>query len=151
MIKYIVNGNLFDSKCQTLTNTVNCVGVMGAGIAKQFKDRYPSMFSRYAKVCAEGQMKPGMIYPWRASDHLILNVSTKDDWRNNSRIKWIEAILERIVSNYQRLGITSIAMTKLGCGLGGLDWNDVGPLVVAALRDLPILVEIYVEASDTQF
>jgi O-acetyl-ADP-ribose deacetylase (regulator of RNase III) len=150
MIKYVVNGNLFDSDCQTLVNTINCEGVMGAGIAKQFKQRFPAMFASYQRQIS--QWKPGMICRYKLEDgRMILNVATKDKWRNPSHLAWIKRILDRIVSDYRKLGITSIAMTKLGCGLGGLDWDDVGPLMIAALESLPILVEIYIEAGDCQY
>lgn len=152
MIKYVVNGNLFDSKCQTLCNTVNCKGAMSKGIAEQFKARFPAMFAKYEQQCRAGEWKPGMICKYGLEDgRMILNVATKGDWRNPSHLAWIKRILDRIVSDYERLGITSIAMTKLGCGNGKLSWDDVGPLMVVALEGLPILVEIYIETGDCQY
>ena len=137
-------GNIFDSKCKTLVNTVNCVGVMGKGIALEFKNRYPSMFQEYQRLCREGKVKPGQ--PYLYSDSLgnsILNFPTKDHWRSPSKFSYIEDGLTWFRNNYQSLGITSIAFPPLGCGNGGLKWEDVGPEMYQKLKDLPLEIEIY--------
>lgn len=152
MIKYIVNGNIFNSECQTLVNTVNCVGVMGKGVAKQFKQHYPAVFAKYEQQCKAGEWKPGSIYPHKLEDdRIILNASTKDHWKPDSQIEWINSIIFKILLKWQQYGITSIAMTKLGCGNGNLDWSEVGPRMAAAFRKLPIPVEIYIDPGDEQF
>lgn len=137
-------GNIFDSHCTTLVNTVNCVGVMGKGIALEFKKRYPAMFEDYRILCRQKKLKPG--HPYLYSDLSgvsILNFPTKDHWKSPSKFSYIEEGLTWFRDNYQALGITSIAFPPLGCGNGGLRWEDVGPEMYQKLKDLPIEIEIY--------
>lgn len=137
-------GNIFESHAQTLVNTVNCVGVMGKGIALDFKNKYPEMFKEYAQLCAQNRVKPGV--PYHYTDLLgtsVINFPTKDHWRSPSKLSYIKNGLEWFRDNYQQLGITSIAFPPLGCGNGGLPWNIVGPLMYKMLSDLPIDIEIY--------
>lgn len=137
-------GNIFESTSKTLVNTVNCVGVMGKGIALEFKKRYPLMFNEYVQLCNAGEVKPGQ--PYYYSDLCgasILNFPTKDHWRSPSKLSYIEKGLNWFRKNYEELGITSIAFPPLGCGNGGLTWAVVGPLMYSKLADLPIDIEIY--------
>ncbi len=140
----ILLGNLFDSRCSTLVNTVNCVGIMGKGIALEFKNKYPHMFEEYQMMCQKGLVKPGEPYLYRdLTGASVLNFPTKDHWRSPSKFSYITDGLAWFRENYQALGITSIAFPPLGCGNGGLAWEDVGPAMYQALNDLPIDVEIY--------
>ncbi len=140
----VLLGNIFDSKCTTLVNTVNCVGVMGKGIALEFKNKYPDMFREYKELCNQGKIKPGEPYLYRdLSGASIINFPTKDHWRSPSKFSYIVDGLEWFRQNYQKLGITSIAFPPLGCGNGGLSWDDVGPKMYHELKDLPIEIEIY--------
>lgn len=137
-------GNIFESSAQTLVNTVNCVGVMGKGIALEFKNKYPEMYKEYVQLCAKKQVKPGE--PYYYSDLLgssIINFPTKDHWRSPSKLSYIQNGLEWFRNNYQRFNITSVAFPPLGCGNGGLPWKTVGPLMYRMLFDLPINIEIY--------
>lgn len=137
-------GNLFESPAHTLVNTVNCVGVMGKGIAAEFKKRYPAMFKDYTNRCNIGQVKLGE--PYYFSDLLgtsIINFPTKQHWRSVSRLQDIEDGLRYFTEHYQEWDVQSVAFPPLGCGNGGLDWEDVGPLMYAYLSALPIPVEIY--------
>ena len=137
-------GNMFESHAQTLVNTVNCVGVMGKGIALDFKKKYPEMFKEYTQLCAQNRVKPGV--PYYYTDLLgasVINFPTKDHWRSPSKLSYIKNGLEWFRNNYQQLGITSVAFPPLGCGNGGLPWNIVGPLMYKMLFDLPIDIEIY--------
>jgi O-acetyl-ADP-ribose deacetylase (regulator of RNase III)/uncharacterized protein YwgA len=137
-------GNLFESTAHTLVNTVNCVGVMGKGIAFEFKKRYPAMFKDYANRCKAGLVKLGE--PYYFSDLLgisIINFPTKKHWRSVSRLQDIEDGLQYFVDHYQEWGIQSVAFPPLGCGNGGLDWEQVGPLMYSYLSSLPISIEIY--------
>lgn len=137
-------GNIFDSSSKTLVNTVNCVGIMGKGIALDFKNRYPLMFKEYVQLCKAGEVKPGQ--PYYYSDLCgtsIINFPTKDHWRSSSKLSYILKGLNWFRENYEELGITSIAFPPLGCGNGGLTWSIVGPLMYAKLVDLPIDIEIY--------
>ncbi len=140
----ILLGNIFDSKCSTLVNTVNCVGVMGKGIALEFKKRYPYMFSEYQLLCKEGKVQPGHPYLYRdLAGASIINFPTKDNWRSPSKFSYIIEGLEWFRQSYQELGISSVAFPPLGCGNGGLSWDDVGPKMYEELKDLPIEIEIY--------
>lgn len=140
----ILIGNLFDSKAQTLVNTVNCVGVMGKGIALEFKKRYPLMFSEYTEKCKMHDVKPGKPYLYHDNTGVsVLNFPTKDNWRSPSKLSYIIDGLDWFVKNYEELGIKSIAFPPLGCGNGGLSWELVGPIMYNKLNTLPIDIEIY--------
>lgn len=135
--------SLLEANTQTLVNTVNCVGVMGKGIAKAFKQRDPKMFAAYKRICDEKLLKPGKLWLWRGSEQWVLNFPTKSHWRNPSRMEWVEAGLVKFASTYEEQGITEISFPKLGCGNGGLDWGEVRPLMEHYLSDLRIPVFIH--------
>lgn len=142
MISY-VTGNLFESPAQTLVNTVNTEGVMGKGIALQFKQFYPDMFEAYQRLCEEGKLKIGSLQIFQTPHKIILNFPTKTTWRKPSRLEYIEAGLKTFRENYQRAGIHSIAFPPLGCGNGELSYDDVRPIMERFLQDLPIPVYLY--------
>ena len=135
--------SLLEASTQTVVNTVNCVGVMGKGIAKEFKERDPSMFEMYKKICGEKLLKPGKLWLWRGSPSWTLNFPTKKHWRNPSKLEWIEAGLQKFVATYEQQGITEISFPRLGCGNGNLDWADVQPMMEHYLSDLSITVFIH--------
>ncbi|HDQ25387.1 MAG TPA: Appr-1-p processing protein [bacterium] len=137
-------GNIFESKKQTLTNTVNCVGVMGKGIALEFKNKFPDMFKDYEKRCKAGDVKPGRPYLYKTLiGHWILNFPTKDHWRSLANLNSIIQGLEYLKNNYKPWGITSIALPPLGCGNGQLEWRVVGPTIYRHIKNLDIDVELY--------
>lgn len=137
-------GDLFADKAQTLVNTVNCVGIMGKGVAQEFKKRCPEMFGDYVVRCARKQVKIGEPYLYRdLAGASILNFPTKDHWRSPSRLDYVERGLDYFVRHYREWGITSIAFPPLGCGNGGLSWEDVGPLMFRKLSGLDIDVKVY--------
>lgn len=142
MIKYM-EGDIFDSPAQVIVNTVNTVGVMGKGLALSFKKRYPDMFESYKQACERHLLTIGTLMLHQEADHLILLFPTKENWRNPSKLEYIEKGLMKFVNNYAEKNITSIAFPKLGCGNGELDWNLVRPLMEKYLRHLPIDVYIY--------
>ncbi len=137
-------GDLFSSKAQTLVNTVNCVGVMGKGIALEFKKRFPDMYEDYVRRCKHGLVKLGRPYLFR---HLvppwILNFPTKDHWRSVARLSDIVQGLEYLERHYRGWGITSLAVPPLGCGEGQLEWRVVGPTLYRHLNRFGALVELY--------
>ena len=140
----VLLGDLFESQALTLVNTVNCVGVMGKGIAKTFKEKYPNMFKEYVSLCNEGKVKPGRPYLYKdLCGRSVLNFPTKDHWRSPSKLSYIVSGLEWFRENYENLGILSIAFPPLGCGNGGLEWSTVGPIMFQKLKDLPIEIELY--------
>jgi O-acetyl-ADP-ribose deacetylase (regulator of RNase III) len=134
-------GNLFDAQVDALVNTVNTVGVMGKGIALQFKQAYPDNFRAYEAACRHGEVQLGRMFVVEtgllSQPRLIINFPTKKHWRTRSKLGDIEtglADLRRVIGEYK---ITSIAVPPLGCGNGGLAWRDVQPMIVEALGDLP--------------
>jgi|GEM_PF-1117270 len=151
MMQYL-SGDLFASPAQTLVNTVNTVGVMGKGIAAQFKTQFPQMFERYREHCDAGLLAVGKLSLYRTENKWVLNFPTKKHWRSKSKLEWIEAGLDKLVKTYTDQGIMSLAMPQLGCGNGGLDWeSEVRPLMAKYLSLLNIPVHIYVRDTDTAF
>lgn len=140
MIEYR-SGDMLKSQAEALVNTVNCVGVMGRGIALQFKNAFQENFKAYAAACKRDEVQPGRMFVFEtgqlAPPRYIINFPTKRHWRGNSRIEDIEAGLKALVEVIRAKGIRSIAVPPLGSGLGGLDWTaEVRPRVEAALRAL---------------
>ncbi|MBI1929176.1 macro domain-containing protein [Candidatus Poribacteria bacterium] len=144
MIQYVV-GDILTSDAQTIVNTVNCKGVMGKGLAKQFKRKYPDMFREYWDLCMKKKIRIGRPHLYMKSQPWILNFPTKDDWRKSSLICFIEQGLQWIIENYKAVGIQSIAFPKLGCNNGGLDWEEVRQIMHNYLSQLEIPVWFYVE------
>lgn len=137
-------GNMFCSDAQTLVNTVNCVGVMGKGIALEFKKRFPEMYEDYVRRCDRKAVKLGEPYVYEDKSGVkILNFPTKDHWRSSSRLSDIADGLTYLIEHYEQWGIKSMSMPPLGCGNGGLDWSEVGPLIYQKLHRLPIDVEVF--------
>lgn len=135
--------SILDSRAQTLVNTVNTVGIMGKGLAHEFKLRNPTMFARYKELCDQGLLGIGQLWLWKGSRQWVLNFPTKRHWRQPSKIEFIEAGLRKFVLEYEHRGIREIAFPRLGCGNGGLDWDDVRPLMERYLRPLPIPVYVH--------
>jgi O-acetyl-ADP-ribose deacetylase (regulator of RNase III) len=151
MLKYVVT-NLFDSPAQTLVNTVNVVGVMGKGIAAEFKRRYPDMFEKYRQFCQQGSLTVGKLFLYKSANKWVLNFPTKEHWRNPSRVEYIEEGLRKFAETYAEHGITSISFPQLGTGNGGLAWEGVvRPLMEQYLRTLAIPVFIHVAHVPVDF
>jgi O-acetyl-ADP-ribose deacetylase (regulator of RNase III)/uncharacterized protein YwgA len=143
MIKVLI-GNIFESRAQTLVNTVNCVGVMGKGIAQEFKKRFPGMFRDYKDLCDKGIVQLGKPYAYKdLYDKTIINFPTKKHWRAMSRLDDIKKGLDVFIEKYKQWGIKSVAFPPLGCGNGGLEWEVVGPVIYQKLMVVDIPVEIY--------
>jgi len=137
-------GNIFEAKTQTIVNTVNCKGVMGKGLALEFKKRYPEMYEEYKRECEEGKLTIGTLHLYKgAPDRWILNFPTKDHWRFKSKLEYIEDGLKYFCSKYKEWGIRSIVFSQLGCRQGGLNWSDVRPLMERYLKELPIEIVVY--------
>jgi O-acetyl-ADP-ribose deacetylase (regulator of RNase III) len=144
----IKSGDLLKDNSEAIVNTVNCVGVMGKGIALQFKQRWPQNFRVYAAACARKELRPGKMFihdlgEWE-EPRFIINFPTKAHWRGDSKIEYIEKGLRDLVLQVERLGIKSIALPPLGCGNGGLEWGTVKRLVFDAFKDHPqIQVDLF--------
>lgn len=134
-------GNILEEQAEALVNTVNCVGVMGKGIALQFKKAYPENFKAYKKVCNAEELQPGHLFIFETGPLLtpryIVNFPTKLHWRQKSKIDYIKDGLASLRQEIIARNIHSLAIPPLGCGNGGLHWEEVKPLIVAALDDIP--------------
>lgn len=146
-------GDLFSSQAQTLVNTVNCVGIMGAGVVLEFRKRFRVMYDDYVRRCKRGLVRMGEPYvfkdlvgPW------VINFPTKQHWRSVSNLDDIVTGLDFLNQHYKDWGIQSLAVPPLGCGQGGLDWAVVGPTLYRRLGELDIPVELYAphDAADEQ-
>lgn len=138
------NGDMFDEPTEAIVNTVNCVGVMGKGVALEFKRRWPENFREYKKLCDEKRLSPGSMFVFDNQDFLndgmhryLINFPTKQHWRSKSKIEFVRDGLVDFVRQVRELGIESVAMPPLGCGNGGLDWSEVRPLIEDSLAELP--------------
>lgn len=142
MISYL-QGNILNTPAITIVNTVNTVGVMGKGIALALKNRYSDMFDQYQEACKAKELKVGKLMYYQSIDHDILLFPTKAHWRYPSRMKWIEDGLTAFCKEYESYGVSSIAFPMLGCGNGGLKWEEVKPLMEKYLSELPLQILIY--------
>ena len=140
-------GDLLKADAEALVNTVNCVGVMGKGIALQFKQAFPENFVEYEKACKKDQMRLGQVHVFPTGRLLnpiyIINFPTKKHWRAKSRLRDIESGLDSLVEVIKRLDIRSVALPPLGCGYGGLSWPEVRPLIeqkMGALQEVTVLL-----------
>jgi len=149
MIEF-TNGDMFEKTVDIRVNTVNCKGVMGAGVALAFKNRYPEMFKDYKKACHDGIVRPGSMYVWKnLLGDWIINFPTKRDWREPSRYDDILAGLDDLRSYLKNLGSISIALPALGCGHGGLDWSQVSQMIKEKLNDLEAHIFVF-EPADSR-
>lgn len=142
MTIHLTNGDLLkQDNVDAIVNTVNCVGVMGKGIALQFKNKWPGNFVQYRAACKAGEVRPGRMNVYDAGayaqPHFIINFPTKDHWRGNSKLSFIQEGLQDLIAQVRVLDIRSIAIPPLGCGNGGLNWAKVKPLIEAAFLALP--------------
>jgi O-acetyl-ADP-ribose deacetylase (regulator of RNase III) len=137
----LTQGDILQADTEALVNTVNCVGVMGRGIALQFRKAFPENFKVYEAACERGEVRPGKMLVFETGrltgPRYIINFPTKRHWKGKSRIEDIEAGLCALISEVRKLEIRSVAVPPLGCGLGGLDWNDVRPRIMLAFEDVP--------------
>ena len=138
----ISNGTVFNTDAKAIVNTVNCKGVMGAGIALEFQLRYPKMYEDYKSKCENGDIRIGEVDYYDSGENTIINFPTKYDFKFPSRLEWVEAGLKNFVETYERHNIESVAFPKLGAGRGGLDWGGVKNLMLEYLEPLDIKVYI---------
>ena len=140
MIEY-KTGDLLAERAETLVNAVNCAGVMGRGIALQFKHAFPENFKAYARACRQRKVRPGRMFVFElkqtAGPRYIINFPTKRHWRGKSRMADIDAGLRALTEEIRSRGIRSVALPPLGCGLGGLDWPEVRERIQAVSENLP--------------
>jgi O-acetyl-ADP-ribose deacetylase (regulator of RNase III) len=152
---YIDQQNLLNCKVDALVNTVNCVGIMGKGIALQFKQRWPENFKAYASACKKGEVKIGKMFTYMLNGNdkpnFIINFPTKIHWRNKSELSYITEGLDDLIKVIKDFNIKSIAIPALGCGNGNLDWNIVYPIIKEKLAPLANLVEFHIFEPDSKY
>lgn len=139
----VTKGNIFGSKCQTIVNTVNCVGVMGTGIALEYRLRYPDMNAKYVQICEARLLGIGSLWLYRGADRWILNFPTKKHWKNPSKEEYLHAGLKKFLETYEEKGIASIAFPLLGAQHGGIDAIRSEEIMTSYLSKCRIPVEIY--------
>lgn len=151
MIEFVQGGNLLEADVDAVVNTVNTKGVMGKGVALQFKRAFPVNYKRYRAACEAGEVHLGEMFVTEAEQlsnpRLIINFPTKGHWKSRSRLTDIESGLKDLRRVLLERNVESVALPPLGCGLGGLDWADVRPRIEAALSDLPIDVIVFEPAG----
>lgn len=152
MIKF-VKGNIFDFEADIRINTVNCVGVMGAGVALLFKNRYPEMFIEYAQACLKNEVRPGFPHVWKQStmfaDLTIINFPTKDHWKNPSEYVYVEKGLSWLRNYLNGCTNKTVTIPALGCGHGGLDWSIVKEMIASSLKDINCEILVFEPAAST--
>ncbi len=139
----VITGNLFTSSCQTIVNTVNCVGVMGAGIALECRLRFPEMHENYISLCNEEKIDIGLLWIYKSPKRWILNFPTKKNWKYPSRKEYLHAGLKKFCDSYKEKGIESIAFPLLGADKGGIPQEDSLSIMRSYLDNIDIEVEIY--------
>jgi len=154
MIK-LVKGDFFEYEASIRVNTVNCVGVMGAGVALQFKNKFPKMFEDYAKECHLGKVKPGVPHVWNNNqlfndNPIIINLPTKLHWKNPSKYEYIIAGLIWLRSFLKDKSLATVTLPALGCGHGGLNWDKVQKLIFEYLHDLNVTILLFEPESSTK-
>lgn len=151
MIIY-TKGNLLDAPAEALVNTVNTVGVMGKGIALMFKERFPKNMNDYAKACKEGRVKTGTMFTTETGELMgprwVINFPTKQHWKGNSKMEWIESGLADLRHFLLENKVKSIAIPPLGSGNGGLDWQAVKPKIEQALAGLDHIEVLIYEPTE---
>lgn len=148
-ITIIKNGDIFSSECQTLVNPINCVGVMGSGLALDFKTLHPNMFNTYKDLCSKNLISIGKLWLYKYmidedTERCILNFPTKYHYKDSSRYEYIEDGLKKFASTYKDKNIKSIAFPMLGCGLGGLDKDIILDMMLRYFSKCDdLIIEIY--------
>jgi O-acetyl-ADP-ribose deacetylase (regulator of RNase III) len=147
----LASGDMWAVPAAVRVNAVNCVGVMGKGVARAFRDRYPAMFRAYTEACAAGELRPGVLHVWRApTGETVANLPTKTDWRRPSEYAYVEAGLRALRRELGRAAADGVVtLPALGCGNGALDWARVLPMIEAHLGDLPQRVLVFPPAGAT--
>jgi O-acetyl-ADP-ribose deacetylase (regulator of RNase III) len=136
-------GNIFLSEAEAIVNPINCVGVMGKGLALEFKRRYPDMFFSYRSACQDRTVSLGKMWTYQTKDKLIVCFPTKNHWKDRSNLNGIEQGLFNLRDFLSDNKISSIAIPPIGCGLGGLNWKNVKPLIESILSTCQCKIYLY--------
>lgn len=139
-----VKGDILKTESEAIVNPVNCEGYMGKGLALQVKLLYPKTFHDYSEACQEGQLKIGQVHCFKENNKVIINFPTKDKWRAKSKLSYITDGLPALINLIQKLNIKSIAIPPLGCGLGGLKWDNVKQVLLEHLEPVSNKLDIFI-------
>lgn len=147
MIRYIEKGDIFDiSGVTSYAHGCNCAGAMGRGIAVQFKEKFPKMYSEYKTLCANGAYRPGDVFDYNYGEGHVYNLATQESWRTQAKLEYIGQAVARMLELAERENVTKIAMPAIGAGLGGLKWADVKTVLDRASSFHPA-IDLYVVES----
>ena len=135
MKSYLDSKDIFESQAEVLVNPVNCKGVMGKGLALQFKNKFPQIYETYRRDCGLGALKVGFCYFYHHYNGIVIAcLTTKDDWRDMSKLEWVKGGIKQLRALMEDGHFSSVAIPQVGCGLGGLDWNRVRPMIIEELK-----------------
>ncbi|MBO5297222.1 MAG: macro domain-containing protein [Candidatus Homeothermus sp.] len=144
MIQFIERGDIFNIKdVNSYAHGCNCAGAMGKGIALQFKNKYPKMYSEYRAMCKDGLFNPGDVFDYNYGNGHIYNLGTQVSWKTKARLEYIENSVGRMLELAASDNVTKIALPAIGAGLGGLNWNDVKEILNRVSVNYPD-IELYV-------
>jgi len=139
-----IHGDIFTSDAEAIVNTVNCVGVMGKGIALEFKKRYPDLYTAYREACARKEIQPGHVWVYQAKDRIIFNAAVKDDWRDASRIMWVESCLKELIERCRTMKVKSLALPWMGAMNGWIPVEQIKDSTRRILSNIPdIDISVY--------
>jgi len=140
-----MQGNMFDSKAVALGHGVNTSGVMGAGVAKVVRELFPDVYDTYRAVCKKGILKPGHVLPIKTDDgRYIMNLASQDKPGPNASYEWVDSSLSNTLAFMTEYRIPSLAIPRIGCGIGGLDWELVEDIIVISARNFPAVnIEVW--------
>ena len=139
-----VKGDILEAKVEAIVNPVNCEGYMSKGLALQVKQLYPNAFNDYSVACKEGRLKIGQVHYFQENEKIVINFPTKDKWRSKSKLSYITDGLPELINLLKNLNIKSIAIPPLGCGLGGLKWDEVKQLLLEYLENVSDTLDVFV-------
>lgn len=141
----VVKGDLFKSGAPAIGHGVNCKGVMGSGIATVFKINYPDMYEEYKGACRRGDLRPGMVFPWKDEESgvWIYNIASQDNPGADARLDWLATGVAKALDHAFKNDVYKIALPKIGCGIGGLDWEDVHKSLSQVERNRVTIIEVY--------
>lgn len=143
MTLVLKTGDLFSSEASAIGHGVNCKGLMGAGIAVQFRSLYPDMYQEYRKLCMEDLLRPGQIFPYRAHDRTVINIASQEYPGPDAKYEWLITGVRAALRYCEERGLASLALPRIGCGIGGLEWVSV-ELLLGDITDEHPTIELEV-------
>lgn len=133
------SGDLFATPdVMAYAHGVNCAGAMGAGVAVEFKKRYPKMYRQYKALCKNGGLQPGDVFAWQGKGVTVFNLATQKHWNTNATLEAVETSVSKMLTLATQMGVGEILMPRIGAGLGSLEWSDVKPALIELAGDSPV-------------